>query len=130
MADAPYAILDGFAAYTAPYENSSVRGEPIGYYLVEDDAKIAAEKQGWWGGPGLVEPCRLIRLANGDTFALAYPGPINPGSALKAQDRGRELERRRRLEGERIAQQVWDQLTPAERAALSQNITHLTKVSK
>ena len=80
------------------------RGKPVGYFTNEAAANGAAEKRGWYGGPGLVETGYGL-VINGETFLLGLKDPITPDLDLTR-------------EHERIKAQGLAKLTPDERRAL------------
>lgn len=77
----------------------------IGAFTTEKKAVIAAEGQGWWGGPGKVIDAHVIKV-NDQFFRLAHPAPIE-------LDQGCE-DRQKALREKGLAK-----LTPAERDALN-----------
>jgi len=78
----------------------------IGYWRSPQDAVVASEHQGWWGGPGMITIVPILSL-NGQCYELASVTPITLDASTPYKDAQ-----------ETIRQKALQKLSKAERELL------------
>lgn len=71
-----YKIVHGYAVYETTDEMGR-RGQLIGVYTDEYEAKKQAKGVGWYGGQGDVAPVSLLITEDGKNFMLQVKAPID-----------------------------------------------------
>ncbi|RYE98433.1 MAG: hypothetical protein EOO77_37270, partial [Oxalobacteraceae bacterium] len=88
------------------------RGEIIGVFRTQEEAKTKAEGRGWYGGPADVSPVNLLIMPDGTAFVLRSRIPVVIGIDLIAE--------RKRLRESALARLklALAGMSPEERAAI------------
>ncbi|USN14176.1 hypothetical protein KABACHOK_03400 [Brevundimonas phage vB_BpoS-Kabachok] len=94
-------------------DERGTRGAVVGYYRSEIAAKVAAEKQGWYGGDGQVSRCWVITVAGRFYPIEQYQ---EKGVPVDLLDKNIPLELKRRREVAWV--KVTEALSPDERDLL------------
>jgi hypothetical protein len=92
----PNPSLNGYDIWMgwATFDTVDERGTPgklIGLFENKNDAVLASQGQGWYGGDGRVHQQQFIRIRHtGEVFALKDPCPVRFGNTAELMEKKRK----------------------------------------